>query len=574
LAKEIEADKICVKNLFAEPYWFRIPYYQRSYLWQNDNVRDLLDDLWFAFENDPEREYFMGALVLDKEDEYLSDGEKYTVYDIIDGQQRLTTFMIVMSVLRDLFYQNQDMDGVEILKRALYQKESFFTSTPNRMRLTYKIRDIVEDFMMTYLIETNGTNKVNESVVSQSNNISASNMASNLIVIRDFVTEKGYDPHFLKYLLNKVVYIYVATDERSDAFRLFSIVNNRGIPLTNADILKATNIGEFTNEKDLNKYASIWEQIENNMGVDGFERFLNFLQSILVKDKARGSLLDEFEKNIYKKGLLQKGEQTLKLIQDYSSIYYKVVTFDDFEPGNDYKNLVTIMDIGLPSEEWIPPLLYFYKRYNSLPNINALMTKFLGQLEAKFSSDWISGYSLTDRVNNMNSILKAIEFTAKPEDLFSNNDLFQINTDFLKSIFDQDVYGRKFARYILLKYEYLKMSDTVHLSGFSNLSVEHVLPQNPSEESQWNRDFTEEERKTLTHKLGNLTLINMRKNSVLSNLDFKEKKKRYLEKRLEVFPGCKLFIEQQEEWTPEIIQKRHEEMVYVLMASFNLVAKK
>ena len=118
------------------------------------------------------------------------------------------------------------------------------------------------------------------------------------------------------------------------------------------------------------------------------------------------------------------------------------------------------------------------------------------------------------------------------------------------------------------------MSDTVHLSGFSNLSVEHVLPQNPSEESQWNRDFTEEERKTLTHKLGNLTLINMRKNSVLSNLDFKEKKKRYLEKRLEVFPGCKLFIEQQEEWTPEIIQKRHEEMVYVLMASFNLVAKK
>ena len=127
MAKEIEADKICVKNLFAEPYWFRIPYYQRSYLWQNDNVRDLLDDLWFAFENDPEREYFMGALVLDKEDEYLSDGEKYTVYDIIDGQQRLTTFMIVMSVLRDLFYQNQDMDGVEILKRALYQKESFFT---------------------------------------------------------------------------------------------------------------------------------------------------------------------------------------------------------------------------------------------------------------------------------------------------------------------------------------------------------------------------------------------------------------------------------------------------------------
>lgn len=544
-------------------------------MWQTDNVRDLLDDLWFAFEDDREREYFMGALVLDREDEYLSNGESYTVYDIIDGQQRLTTFIIILSVLRDLFYQNQDLDGAEILKHALYQKESFFTSTPNRMRLTYKIRDKVEDFMMTYLIATDGTNKVNEiETVAQANNISAANMASNLLLIKEFVEEKGYDPHFLKFLLNKVVYIYVATDERSDAFRLFSIVNNRGIPLTNADILKATNIGEFTNEKDLNKYASIWEQIEDNMGVDGFERFLNFLQSILVKERARMNLLDEFEKNIYKKGLLEKGEPTLKTIQKYSSIYYKVINFDDFEPGNDYKNLLTIMDIGLPSEEWIPPLLYFYDKYNADPNINEFMTKFLSKLEAKFSADWISGYSLHDRINNMNYILKIIETTANPEDILSNVNLFRIDADQAKYILDKDVYGRKFARYILLKYEYLKMSDTVHLSGFNNLSVEHVLPQNPNENSRWCQDFTEEERQQFTHKLGNLTLINMRKNTALSNLDFQEKKKRYLEKRLEVFPGCRLFIDQQENWTPDVIRNRHEEMVSVLMESFNRAVKK
>ena len=66
---------------------------------------------------------------------------------------------------------------------------------------------------------------------------------------------------------------------------------------------------------------------------------------------------------------------------------------------------------------------------------------------------------------------------------------------------------------------------TVHLSSYKTISVEHVLPQNPSENSQWRKDFTDEERDLWTHRVANLVLISKRKNSKLSNLDYEEKKK-------------------------------------------------
>ena len=93
--------------------------------------------------------------------------------------------------------------------------------------------------------------------------------------------------------------IYVATEDLEDAFRLFMILNDRGIPLRNSDILKSTNLGALDNEVDKIKYAKIWEQAEGELG-DDFDRFLNHIRTILVKEKARLSLLKEFEDKIYK----------------------------------------------------------------------------------------------------------------------------------------------------------------------------------------------------------------------------------------------------------------------------------
>jgi hypothetical protein len=179
----------------------------------------------------------------------------------------------------------------------------------------------------------------------------------------------------------------------------------------------------------------------------------------------------------------------------------------------------------------------------------------------KFSSNWILGYSSTKRQEDMNAILRKIAVAASPEDVVSDNQLYSLNLDSLQSILNEDLYDKKFARYVLLRYEYLKMSDTVHLTSYKNLSVEHILPQNPSRESHWVKDFSEKERTYWTNKLGNLTLISRRKNSAMGNLDFSRKKEQYLKNRIEVFVGTRVFIEAQGKWTPKVVEKRQQEMV-------------
>jgi uncharacterized protein with ParB-like and HNH nuclease domain len=383
LGNVIDSDKAAVNRLFSD-FWFRIPYYQRPYLWQEDNVSELLDDVWFAFEDNPAGEYFIGALVLDREEERLDNGTPYTVYDVIDGQQRLTTLLLILAALRDICHKNAYDEGAKVMQDLIFQKGVSLLHIPERMRITYKLRDNVEEFIKGHILPLGATTRHEElSEIHNKNNISVSNMVANLLTIHEFFQDHSPTTDFLDFLINHVVCIYVATDDRNDAFRLFSIVNNRGIPLSNADLIKANNIGAIAGEKLQYKYSHDWEEIENSLGSDGFERFLSFLRTILVKDKARFNLVEEFERNVYGKGILQRGETTIKFIMEYSEVYARVIEFDGFDAGNDYKNLLTIMKIGLPSEDWIPPLLAFYQKFKGKASLTSLLTAFARHLEAK-----------------------------------------------------------------------------------------------------------------------------------------------------------------------------------------------
>ena len=161
----------------------------------------------------------------------------------------------------------------------------------------------------------------------------------------------------------------------------------------------------------------------------------------------------------------------------------------------------------------------------------------------------------------MNNILKSIEVSSSTEYLFENNSLFNVNNDELLRNLSGDVYGKRFARYILLKYEYTITDNTVHLSNYKYISVEHVLPQNPNESSEWMRVFNPDDRTEWTNKLANLVLISKKKNSKLSNLDFIEKKQRYLSSRIDIFKGSKIFMDTNDKWDLDLLKKRQSEML-------------
>ena len=246
----IEADKQILQKIFSQDFWFVIPEYQRPYVWQKDNIEELIEDLYYAFEHKEDNEYFLGSLVLKN-----TNNQNFTEYEVLDGQQRLTTFFMMIAVLRDLL---EDEDYKSTMREMIYQKENKLKKIPSRNRITYYIRDNVESFISEFIISDNGTLKKDELLHrAESDNISISNMANGILIINNLLSQKENLEEFVVFLLNKALFIYVSTDNTEDAFRLFTILNDRGIPLTSADILKSTNIGQIQKE-ELKKYSKIY----------------------------------------------------------------------------------------------------------------------------------------------------------------------------------------------------------------------------------------------------------------------------------------------------------------------------
>ncbi|WP_432712225.1 DUF262 domain-containing protein [Pedobacter sp.] len=558
--RKIETEKVTIQKVFKD-FWFRIPEYQRSYVWQSDNITELLEDIFFAAENNPDSEYFLGSLVLQKRsvtDSVHGAEIVYNEYDLLDGQQRMTTILLILAVIRDL----AEKDG---LKKSccnfIYQQEDEFEQIPERLRMVYKIRDKVETFIQKHIKQTGGTQLTSElQIEAEIKNLSISNMASGVLAIHEYFSDKAQADieKFAKHLFNNVIVIYVASEELEDAFRLFTILNSRGVPLTNADILKSLNLGEVS-EIDSIKMAERWEELESSMGNEDFNRLLSFIRTIYVKEKARENIVKEFEEKIYKAkpALLKKGKETFEAIFSYADIYKKVIFLEDLPPAvpNAFQNLIIIMWYGLPSNDWIPPLLAYYKKFQHVQLLD-----FTIRLNNKFSADWICQLGPSSRINNMANVLKAIEKAKTPNDLINDSIVFDYSVEDIKRNIGDKIYRKRFGKYILLLLEHLMHDHNTVFPEFTKLSVEHILPQNPSTKSEWVKLFTADDMEQNIHKLGNLLLISRSKNSALGRKDFLEKKKAYFSDSVSVFPNS-LRVMQFNEWTLPLLEQRHKELI-------------
>ena len=564
---EIKSEKILVKDIFSN-MWFRIPEYQRPYIWGKDEINDLLDDLSFAQSEKPDQEYFLGSFVFQAKPAGSTKDQQYDENDLLDGQQRMTTLLMLFACIRDLC---DDSDVQDACISSIFQKGNSIKKIPERTRITFAIRESVQNFVDKYVKDADGTTKIAElnKMADSKEDPSLRNMSAAIIEIQRYLKDSKIDLiEFLTFLSNNVLLIYVATEDLDDAFRLFTILNNRGVPLRNSDILKSQNLGELQTEKDKEKYAKMWEEAEGELGED-FDRFLNYIRTILVKEKARLSLLDEFKHKIYrprekdkstgklKPALLKKGKETFDLVERYLKHYNSIFENNNYShTGNNFKfdNLLKVMLAGLPSTDWVPPLLRYHEKFG----YNNIMS-FLGLLDNKFSADWIVQYTPTMRIENMNQVIRIIENESNSKKVL-DNDVFKFAEDLFKLAIDSAVYGRRFTRYLLLKLDYLYHDDS-HKMSIETLSVEHILPQNPAYDSQWKKNFTDQRRNKWTDRLGNLVLISTRKNASQGRLDYEEKKAKYFQKRISTCPNSLRVLNNYKRWTMLELEKNHNEVL-------------
>jgi uncharacterized protein with ParB-like and HNH nuclease domain len=129
---EIKSEKILVKDIFST--MFRIPEYQRPYIWSRDEVNELLEDLTFASTDKPDHEYFLGSFVFQSKRANAAGGQAFDENDLLDGQQRMTTLLTLFACIRDLAV---DEEAKKDCQDSIYQKGSLYKNIPERNRLVF-----------------------------------------------------------------------------------------------------------------------------------------------------------------------------------------------------------------------------------------------------------------------------------------------------------------------------------------------------------------------------------------------------------------------------------------------------
>lgn len=576
MSDAIDSNKIFIRDVFK--WWFRVPDYQRPYVWGTDQVNDLLDDVSQWGLSRPDSEYFLGSIVLQRREQ-----NGFTEYDLLDGQQRLSTLLLIHAVGRDL---TKDNDLAASCRQTIFQKGNRYDNIPERIRIMYDVRDEVREFVDKFIKPDKGTNNeegLQEALKSQ--DLSVRNLTNALLEIRRFFTQDDAVSleSFFQFFRNKVLMVYVASPDLDDAFRMFTVLNDRGMKLRGSDILKTLNLRalreENKSETDIRRWAQYWEGLEGELG-DDFDVFLSHLRAVLVKDKARLSLLQEFEDNIYapkffdrtqkkyvdRPPLLKMGSDTFHFVERYYKHYQQLFSGNNYHLNNswEFDNLIVLLNETSLADFWIPPLLHYREVFG-----DHRILEFLRKLEIKFCGDWVTFQTPTDRIKGMNQITAAIDEINKNNVLSKDEKISQIlrsdvfaydEKRFAEILSQESVYGRRFARYLLFKLDVLYGGSDNKMQSTRWMSVEHILPQNPKNDSQWTHDFNESERGIWTHRLGNLVLISRRKNSAQGRLDFADKKEKYFKNNVETFPNS-IRVMQKEQWDLATLAAHHKEVV-------------
>lgn len=556
----IHAIEKALFKIFSNDFVFTIPAYQRPYAWTTEQASELLSDLLSFLGNSAEsitetNPYFLGSIVLIKDEDIPHS-------DVVDGQQRLTTLTILLAALRALV--NSDYSG-EITK-YIYEKGDLIIGTPNRYRLRLRERD--DEFFRLYIQNEKGLDdllQLDSGQLSDSRKNLQTNARHFLIELKKLSEQQRI--RLLQYLMTRCFLVVVATPDLDSAYRIFSVLNARGLDLKLPDLLKSEIIGAIP-QADREKYTKIWESEEDDLGRDAFQDLFAHIRMIYQKAKLRKSIINEFRE------FIKPQEKPKKFIDEvlkpYSDSFetIKTATYQSdkgAEPVNSMFRWLNQID----NFDWVPPAILYLSQNRSFPD---KLKPFFTDLERLAAGLMILRADINDRIERYGKLLIAIETNS---DLYAPDSPLQVTQDEASQIIkmlDGDLYLiRRIRQYVLLRLD-STLSQGEASYDYPIITVEHVLPQNPDKGSLWMRLFPDDdERGKFIHRIGNLVLLSRKKNAQAQNYDFADKKKKYFSTIKGVSPfALTTQVLQIEDWTPTVIIQRQKDLLQNLKVLWRL----
>ena len=535
----MKAEERTIGQILTEQRRYEIPPYQRPYSWDKTNVEHLLEDLWEAF-GAKDEEYFIGSLITIEQD-------KNTLYEVVDGQQRLTTLNLIFARLRDAVDQPAKS---ELGKRVLPKNE--LTGEEETPRLNLRKKD--QEFFRRHVLGGQDISKTNLRQLQQLQDIPKIRIAENLQAIDEFFddADESQLKLFANYLLTKVYVVFVTTASWHSAYRLFNVLNARGLPLSNADLIKNTLFAQLGNatarSEELNER---WLELEEAIGIERLDQFLAHHRSSVTAAKARKALHEEY------KPLIEASSSPFEFLEGIttSALNYLRIQQNEFAEVGTRRCVRSLGRVAF--EEWIPPLLALL----NTPIEGLSEAEFIVLLEKITYQNWIRRLGFTARLTVYFQLITAIRSDVPDQDV---REIFKQNSrnGEFRSLLDVDVYGKPFAQAVLLRLEEADQDESVTKDYGGKVTIEHVLPQSLKDE-YWRERFTDEEHQVWLHRLGNLALLAGNKNYKAQYFDFDRKKGIYTELNSKVSFDTTKQILDQEDWRVSTIQKRQRQMIEV-----------
>jgi len=491
---------------------FNIPVYQRNYDWKEEQCRKLFEDIQNIVKSDYEIEHFLGTVVFVSSKSEMNFNE----YVLIDGQQRITSIMLLLKVLHEKVTDENDKE--EIWEEYLINKRA----PEENLRIRLKP---VESDGMPYkkLIEENDISLT-------------SNVCKNYRLFEKLIQESNYSAEEIYKALGKIELVYIQLEKGKKSENpqmIFESLNSTGLSLTQGDLIRNYLLMNHEYEKQKMLYKNFWLEIEKRITNEKISDFVrDYLTmkngSISNKDK----VYDDFKKYIKQNNENMDEEGILEELKTYSEYY------SWFLNGNSPNNKI---NEKLPEFRYLrnttvyPLILSVFEDTYSYKNINENeLLDILNLLISYIFRRSVCGYT----TNSLNKVFASIVVLLKSKDIYKQIEKGlmsksfpgdeEFRAEFIKCNFYKK--GTEFCKYTL---KLLETFENKEQTDMENITIEHIMPQTLN--SEWRIELGskfEQIHSEYINTIGNLTLTGY--NPELSNKNFELKKRYYEESNIKM----------------------------------------
>ncbi len=520
---KFQVDAKSLKDLLSsgDPI-FTVPHYQRPYRWDKEQVTNLWSDLTAALD-DKETDYFIGSMVLTRDRE--------RTLSIIDGQQRIATLTVLLAALRDHFEEQQN----EVVASALHRLIIRTTLKGQEERIMV-LREREDQYLKSQIqprraqrtseiVPKKGPGRPRKIYIKQTCELFNKLLLEETATLRprkklDRLTE------IAEFVCDGVTFITTIVGSDTDAYVVFETLNDRGLDLSIADLMKNYLFSLGSRGKRLDEMQGHWEQTSTYLEGWSFPRFLRHFWLSKHERVTERKLFERVKRHLQPRGI----EKQLDFASDLASEARLYSSLIDPPAGSAHSSdLMDLRDMGI--QQHLPLLLGAANV--ALPNrefgrvvgvCENLTVRYLivadlepNRLERKYS-EW----AIALRKGGAPAIDTIVREAASlcPED-----------DEFVKGFGNLTGLRTATARYLLRKInEHESGGRELKVAGPSEVHVEHILPQNPS--AAWDPYIPKlrSARRELSERLGNLTLLAVKLNKEASNRLFTQKAADYYRK--------------------------------------------